>query len=809
MFTDNYVDGVFPHRQAAPARRTRSFGLVSMMENAGRPHLVRNGRVSSMSDLFSTSRPRVMALAGLCLVLLAGSALADGVEERLRPRRVQAYRLEQPPDFDGLVNEALWERIEPASGFVQQNPDEGEPATERTEVRIGFDDRNLYFGIICFDSRPADIVVTQNRRDGRLVDTDSVQILLDTFNDSQNAFIFGTSPTGIEFDAQVTKAGQTRGGGGGPARAGGSGGSGAAQRGGAAAFNLNWDGVWKVRSQVTARGWESEMVIPFRTLRYRPGVGQVWGLNISRNLRRRNEQSFWSPVSRAFRFTQIDLAGALYGLETRAHRNLKLLPYVLGGFSQDYNRVEDQSRIERDAGLDLKFSLTPGLTLDATFNTDFAQVEVDDEQVNLTRFDLFFPEKRPFFLENSGFFEFGSPAEVEIFFSRRIGIDESRRQVPIDAGARISGKVGPYQIGFLNMQTRDVDGRAPANNYTVARFTRELPNRSSIGVIGVNRQATTRFGDSAPFNRTFGADANIGLGRYGNWFNYVAKTQSPDLDGSEHAYSSRFDYDDSTHRISLGFLEVGRNFNPEVGFVRRAGFRKISYAYRHIRYPTDKQVRTVEPHFSGQNWFTLGTNERESGFEHYHLDSRWQNGGRLGLAWNRNFERLDHPFEVFPGIKVPVGRYQFNEVIANYGTDPSAPLFLSGTLAVGSFYDGTIKTLNFNGGYRRGRKLTWTASFVRNFIRLPVGDFNTDLVGLRFNWSFTPKSFFQTFSQYNNRTNQIIHNIRFGLLSTSSTGLYVVYNTGIATRDFTDPHGVDRRTQTRALFVKFNYLLDY
>ncbi len=743
------------------------------------------------------------ALAGMLLLPLL-PLFSQPSEPQVLPD-LRAHRLEQPPVLDGLVNEPLWQKLDAATNFVQQNPDEGELSAERTEVRIGFDDRNLYIAIICFDSQPENIVVTQNRRDASLRDTDSVQILLDTFNDGQNAFIFGTSPTGIEFDAQVSKAGQTRGSGGGPARAGGVGG---AQRGGASAFNLNWDGVWQVRSQITQRGWESELIIPFRTLRYKPGE-PVWGLNIMRNLRRRNERSFWSPISRAFRFTQISVAGSLSGLETRTHRNLKLLPYVLGGFSQDYRRTENQSRFERDAGLDLKYSLTPSLTLDATFNTDFAQIEVDDEQVNLTRFDLFFPEKRPFFLENAGFFEFGSPGEVEIFFSRRIGLDEDRNPVPIDAGARVSGKIGPYQLGLLNMQTRSVDGAAPANNYSVARVSRELPNRSSIGLIGVSREATTDFEDAPRFNRTYGADANIGLGKFANWFNYVAKSETPGLEGSDQVYSSRFQYDNSRHEFRLGYLEVGQNFNPEVGFVRRVGFRKANYFYRFTHYPNASRIRSLEPHFSGQNWYTLGTNAKESGFEHYHVESRLQDGGRLGLAWNRNFERLDEPFEIHPDISIAPGRYQFDELIANFGTDPSAPVFLGGTAALGSFYDGTIRTLNFRGGYRHGSNLTWTGSWVRNFIELPIGNFNTDLVGLRFNWSFTPKSFFQTFSQYNSVTNEIAHNLRLGLLSTSSTGLFVVFNTGTATRDFLDPHDVKRRTVSRALFIKFTHLLDY
>ena len=720
-------------------------------------------------------------------------------------RNLRALRIEQPPQLDGRVDEPLWLRMEPATGFVQMDPDEGQLSVENTEVRIAFDDKNLYVGIICFDSRPEEIVINHNRRDGLRKDSDYLMLLLDTFHDGQNAFIFGTSPTGIEHDAQVSKAGQTRGGGSGPSRAGGGG----AQRGGSSALSLNWDGVWEVRSQITQRGWESEMAIPFRTLRYQPGLDRSWGLNIERNLRRRNELSHWSPVSRAFRFIQADLAGTLSGLDIQNHRSLKLLPYVLGGFSQDYSRFEDPSKFERNVGLDLKYSLTPSLTLDGTVNTDFAQVEVDNEKINLTRFDLFFPEKRPFFLENSGFFEFGTPQELEIFFSRRIGIDQNQQQVPIDGGVRLSGKAGPYQLGLLNMQTRKVDGAVPANNYSVARFSREYPNRSSIGLIGVNRQSTSVIEEHRSYNRTFGADANLGLGRFTNWFNYASLTQTPGLGGRNHAYSSHLEYDDSTHEFSLGYLEVGDHFNPEVGFVPRVGFRKPEYFYRYSYYPNSRLIRKYTPHFSRKVWYSLENNDMESDFQHYHMDSTWQNGGRLGLAWNRNFERLDKPLEVARGVIIPVGRYAFDEIIANYRTDPSTRVFLSGRAAAGGFYDGNIRSLSLNGGYRHSHNLSWTASYVRNFVKLPAADFNIDLVGLRFNWSFTSKSFLQTFSQYNSTSHSLGHNIRLGFLSSSSTGLFVVFNTSNATRAFIDPHHVPRRTLTRALFIKFNHLFDY
>ena len=322
------------------------------------------------------------------LVGLACASLANGIasaqrtiisQERQQPRtQIRAERIDTPPMVDGVVSEPVWQQVLPATGFIQQEPNEGSVATEETEVRFAYDNRNLYIGIICFDSQPENIVVTQNRRDGTLTDTDSIQILLDTFHDRQNAFIFGTSPTGIEYDAQVSKAGQGDSGGYGGGRAqGGATGQGGAQRGGAAAFNVNWDGVWTVRSQITARGWEAEMVIPFRTLRYIPGMNRTWGLQIMRNLRRHNEQSFWMPISRAFDLLQVDVAGDLEGLDLRMQRNLQLIPYLLGGLDQDYTRRNDQSKLSRNTGLDVKYSLTPSLTLDATFNTDFAQVEVD------------------------------------------------------------------------------------------------------------------------------------------------------------------------------------------------------------------------------------------------------------------------------------------------------------------------------------------------------------------------------------------------------------------------------------------------
>jgi hypothetical protein len=338
---------------------------------------------------------------------------------------------------------------------------------------------------------------------------------------------------------------------------------------------------------------------------------------------------------------------------------------------------------------------------------------------------------------------------------------------------------------------------------------RQLPNRSSVGGIAVNRQSLSHRQGERAFNRTFGVDANIGLGRYINWQNYYAMTDSPGLHGGTQGAASSFRYDDRHHQVSLSYKEVGKNFNPEVGYVQRVNYRRPTIGYRRTFYPGGKRVRSIFPHFQWNRWYTLGTNDEESGFQHYDYSMNWQRGDSLSVAFNRYFERLDKPFEIFPGIRIAPGRYGFSELATNYSTDQSAPLFATLATSIGNFYAGTLRTISLTAGVRKGESLTWSGSYVKNFVHLPEGDFNTDLIGFRFNWSFTPKSYLQAFTQYNSRTNQVGTNIRFALLSTSSNGLYVVYNTRAATVDYFDPHGRERITQSRALLVKYSYLFNF
>ena len=441
----------------------------------------------------------VQSAAGFEIAAIGGGRVATAVESAVAPV------------LDGAVlDDPAWANALPATGFVQTQPDEGRPASERTEVRIVFTADTIYFGVVCYDSDPSAIIVTDSRRDSSLADSDSFQLILDTFLDRQNGFIFGTSPSGQEYDGQLVNegaGGSGMGGFGGGGQIGGAGGG----------FNQNWDGVWQVRTAISEVGWTAEFAIPFRTLRFPAGREQTWGVNFQRNIRRRNEHAYWSPLPRQYDLFRVSLAGQLGGVRAPEGlwRTLQMTPYVIGETVDRVDRPDRRTLALGAFGGDLKYGVTSGLALDLTYNTDFAQVEVDDQQINLDRFQLFFPEKRPFFLENAGAFTvtnsggaaFNDPGQTDLFFSRRIGIGAAGQAIPILGGARLSGRVSEdVTVGFLNMQTEAVGDATPANNFTVARLRHDLPNRSSVGGLLVNRQATGPLAGTDNYNRTYAFD---------------------------------------------------------------------------------------------------------------------------------------------------------------------------------------------------------------------------------------------------------------------------------------------------------------
>ncbi len=729
--------------------------------------------------------------AAILTTMLASTAVAQGGSsgnQALTPATppvVRAVRLPQAPVIDGEVRgDEVWRGVSPISEFRQVRPFEGQPASQRTEVYIGYTDRALYVGVIAYDDNPAGIIVADSRRDSSLDETDSFRMIIDSFHDRQNGFVFGTNPAGIQHDAQVTNEGT------------------GAFGSGTGGYNLNWDTTWAVQTAITDYGWTAEFEIPFTSLRYAQGDAEhTWGINFQRNIRRNNEVAFWAPIPRQYGITRVSNAGTLRGLELPAQRNLQLIPYVLGRADRGGTLSGTDTDIE--VGVDLKYSVTQSLTLDLTYNTDFAQVEADEFVANLDRFSVFFPEKRPFFLENAGNFSVGTPQELEMFFSRRIGISAAGSPQPIQGGARLSGRVGQStNVGLLHMHT-DTNNLAPGNRYTVARVSQQLANRSSIGAIYVNRDGDDGI-TGRDYNHTYALDGRLGIGDEIMITSFVAKTESPGLSGDDVAYSLIGQYSDANWSHTIGYTQVGENFNPEVGFLRRRDYQKAQLStFRRIR-PSDMWgLHEIRPHAS-YNGFWSNDGYYESGF--LHLDSHWEwrSGIEIHTGMNFTHEGVRTPFQIVPGVFVPVGEYDHTEAQLVFGTDQGAPLNLWLTTYIGGYYGGDRLVLSPRVRYRIGNAFTSELTWNYNDIDLPIpnGNFQVNVARLRLSYSFTPSVLLQALVQYDDRTDLVATNLRLSWQERGNTGLYIVYN------EVDDNTLVGPMEKRREFVIKYSRIFD-
>jgi uncharacterized protein DUF5916 len=708
----------------------------------------------------------------------------------------RAHPTQKPPVVNGRLDDEAWNDAPPFAGFVQRELQEGAPVTERTEVRILTDGEALYIGAWLYDRDPSRIVPGEKVRDVELGNSDYFAIILDTYLDRQNGFVFATTPAAIEYDGQVVKEGE----GGGVTQTGQT----RAQSGSMGGFNLNWDGSWTVATSVDSLGWYAEFRIPFSTLRYGGGSTQTWGLNFARSIRRKNEEAFWAFIPRQFNLYRLSRAGMITGLQVPVRRVATVTPYVLGGMQRAYAINTTTGRLGYDetrpteVGADLKFGLTPSLTLDLTYNTDFAQVEVDEQRTNLTRFPLFFPEKRPFFLENAGVFSAGTPQAVELFFTRRIGIDSVGRPVPIIGGGRVSGRVAGLTVGMLQLFTEDLDNGPPTTSYSVARVSRELSARSRIGALAVQRMSTD---DTRDFNRTYALDGRIGAGQNWTFDWWGAKTETPGRTGDEFGYSARAGYTTADWNNTLRFMQVGDGFNPEVGFLNRfGGYRYYEVALmRFVRHREWSWFKQWNPHSSFRGYYGLD-GFYQSGQWHVDLtEVEFANGGRFGPELNIYHEGLQKPFEISPGVILPVGNYDYPTIGLDASSNPSAPVSLTVRGDFGPFYNG-----HRNGGtatlvMRHGASFTTSLLFDYNDVHLDQGNFVRELVGTRFAYFFTPRILMQSLIQYNNQARAWTANARFGWLNTAGTGLFVVFNEGQVADGFFDwVH-----PQSRSFIVKY------
>lgn len=754
-----------------------------------------------MSALSRAPLAFLLGLAGgmvLPLRLAGQQALpevtATGTRVSSRPV-ARAVRVERGPVLTGRMDDPLW-RDAPAIGdFVQHEPREGMPATERTEVRVLFDREALYVGARLFDSDPAGIVHGEVRRDADLKEQDSFLIVLDTYRDRQNAFIFGTTPAGIEHDGQVNREGES--GFGGPM------GTGPGPSGQTGTANLNWDGTWTVMTSVDSLGWIAEFRIPFQTLRYRAGRVQDWGLNFARFIRRKNEEDFWSRVPRQYTAYRVSQAGTLADLEPPQRRMVRVTPYVLGSVHRDF-LTSPEAETRADFGGDAKLGLLPSLTLDLTYNTDFAQVEADEQQINLTRFNLFFPEKRPFFLENAGTFAFGVSQSVDLFFSRRIGIGAGGRQVPILGGGRLSGKINGFTVGLLDLQTEGVDvldQRVVApNNYGAIRLLRELPHRSRIGAIAVTRVNTDSAGD---YNLAYGVDGRLGIGDALTFDGYLARSDTPGLTASSLSWYAGGNYSSRQWEFGAAIRQVDQGFNPEVGFLERPAFRFYSLrVLRHLRTPKLSWFRETRPHLTFRQYDDPDGAPQS---RLIHIDSHllFSNGAFFELP-GLNFvrEAFRTPFEISPGVVLAPAVYDWVEWAMNYNTNLSAPLSVGGRAVAGGFYTGHHAGLSAHVTARPSQRLDAQVRVNLERVRLVEGNFDRVLLGLRLAYAFTPRMYLQSLTQYNNQTHSFGANIRFSWLGPGGTGLFVVLNEGRET-------GAEARPLQRAVVVKFTRQFDF
>jgi len=729
---------------------------------------------------------RLPLSAALFVALLAVVTAGETAQRPDTAPSMTASPLTTAPIIDGdVLGDAAWADAEPATGFWQTKPNDGAAATQRTEVYVGFTESALLIGVVAHDDSPAEIIVTDSRRDSDLDNTDAFLVIIDGQLDRQNGYIFGTNAAGIEYDGQLVPEATTN------FRFG-------------DGFNRNWDGSWSVQSRIGDYGWSAEFEIPFRTLRYGSQEGQDWGINFQRNIRRNNEVAFWAPLERNHGLTRVSDAGTLHQVRPPAQRNLKITPYLLGRSRSGGDISGNES--DTDAGFDLKYSVTPSLTLDLTYNTDFAQVEVDEQQVNLDRFNLFFPEKRPFFLENAGLFSVSTSQQVELFFSRRIGVGDEGDVIPVEGGARLSGRIGERtNIGLLHMSTDAVDGVAPANNFTVAKISQELPNRSAIGAMMTNRNGDGSYlvANEDDYNRVYAIDGRWGIGDEITLEAWFAKSDTPGRTGKDDAFNIAGSYSSAAWSSTLRYTEVGEDFNPEIGFLSRTEYRNVSaFLLRRIRVDDFWGLLELRPHIA-YNGFWKFDGFQESGF--LHIDNHWEfrTGTELHTGINFTKSGVIEPFDIVDDVTIQPGTYDHSEFQFVFFTDESKPFSFRLRSTVGGSFGGDRVSIAPSIEYRIGETFSSELSINYNDFDLPVpgGQFTANLARLRLSYSFTPKMMLQALVQYNERDDSIGTNIRFSWLQFASSGLYLVYNE-------LDERSVGAQPTGREIILKYSHIFD-
>jgi hypothetical protein len=755
----------------------------------------------------ASRRPSRILLAGVCLIFFTvpiaaqsvsdpAQVLGDGRPLPIAPAvlarndrgvTVRATRITTPMTIDGRLDEAVYAQVPPITDFVQQEPQAGAPVSESTTAWVFYDNENFYVSCRCLMADPRQIVANDMRRDStNLRQNDNFGVFLDTFHDRRNGYLFYISPVGGMFDGATANE-RTN--------------------------NADWNTIWNAKVTRTNEGWMAEIAIPFKSLRYQPGRDQTWGINLRRTIRGRNEYAYVAPIRPEWGvggFFRASAAATLVGLEVpTVGKNLEIKPYAVSRLTTDtLIRPALRNDVSHDAGIDVKYGVTKSLTADFTYNTDFAQVEVDEAQVNLTRFNLQFPEKRDFFLEGQGIFTFGGVSgggggdAPTIFYSRRIGLQGSSA-VPINVGARLAGRVGRYSIGALNIGTDRISApEVEPTNFTVLRLRRDVLQRSSVGLLFTQRSVSR----VAPGNnQVLGLDANFALSQNTSLGGYVAQSRTADLTRDAVSYRANFNYAADRYGVQADRTVVGDNFNPEVGFLRRTQFRSNFGSLRFS--PRPRRNRVICQYFYEANLDYITNNQDQLESRSLAATARvdLQNSDTLGLTYLREHEVLRRPFDPARGITVPAGDYTFQHVRAAWS--PGQQHRLSGTLAVdvGAFYDGTRQTASVNARLGITDQFGVEPNISLNWLSRKGNSDTVRVAGARATYTMTPRMFVAALVQHSSMSRSIATNLRFRWEFQPGSEFFAVYSDGHDTSGNIGPFVL----QNRGLVVKINKLVRF
>lgn len=755
--------------------------------------------VSGKRDVLTKSFRSTLISFGLLGLLLSLMPMASAQEVVVRRDSqggvaIKAVRYEGRVSIDGNLDESIYQEVAPISDLIQQIPIEAAPASERTEVWVFYDDDNIYITARNYESVPeSEWVANEMRRDtSQLRTNDSFSVMLDTYQDRRNGVAFLVTPIGGFSDFAISNEGD-----------------------GGRGVNFDWNVVWDSRVGRFDGGWTVEMRIPFRSLRYEPGEEQTWGIQFRRIVRRLNEASYLTelPIAAAGNSVirgmwRISQAGTLENLRVPTSKfNLEIKPYGLGSVTT--NRLSNppiNNKVEGEAGVDIKFGITNNLTADFTYNTDFAQVEVDERQVNLTRFSLLFPEKREFFLEGRGNFSFTQPSGLDtptMFFSRRIGLEGSQI-VPINVGARLTGKIGNFDIGALNIST-DANNfsNIESTGFSVLRVKRDIFRRSSIGAIFTDRSESLVGNGSS---QLYGIDGAFDFWDDFSIDTYLAKTDSPGLQDKDKSYMANFAYDGDRYGFSSGYVVVEDNFNPEIGFVRRDNFKQYVGSARFSPRPTSIDlIRRFSFEADTQSYWSDTTDKLETQRHDLSFSTEFETSDEFKVSISDQFEMITRPFRIADGVVLETGDYDFTSYTTSYTLGAQRKISGTVSLRVGDFWSGKITALEFSGArIELSPQLSLEPAYSINKVELPEGDFETELGRVRVTYTLSPRMYVSGLVQYDSNANSFSTNLRFRWEWAPSSELFVVYSDDRNTSPFGDPNSFE--TRNRGFAIKFNKL---